>query len=725
MKKAKLTDDEIEKIAITALRSSIGGAGTDVSEARIRNMQYYNALPEGELAPPEIEDRSDFVATDVADTVNGLLPQLMRMFIGSDDAVTFEAREPGMEPQAKLATAYVNHQFYVRNDGVNVIHDWFKDSLRLKVGFAMVWAEEESEDAKQDYEGLLPEQLAMLLQDGWALRDDPEVDDDGLLTFSVYKESRRRKICVSSVPAHEMRIDVNARWDDEPAMVGRVFSKRRYEWEQDGYDVSGVGGTRSYRTDVESLLLLGETNQTTGEVAHESHELLQGAHIYIRLDADGDGIAEWVRICLIEDKLAVMQDGSDAWEQVDDHPFVWICPIPSPHSFFGDCPADYAIEPQRLRTNLVRLIEDNLRLSVNQRIYVNRRAGIDVDDLLDNRANGVVSGDGPMSEALSPIVIPDMSGAAYQLNEYIGSWAENRTGFNRYSAGTDQNALNKTKGGVELLTAKADMRTELIARFFGVGVRKLFAKILKLCIKHQNVVEMVKVGGQFVPINPADFRNDYFVKINVGLGNGSKEQQAARIMALMQTQLQAMPLGIVGPQHIAETVRLFVESQEFKNPERFVSPEPMGMPPNPQAFQQMQQQVQEQMQGMAQEIQRLEQENAQLKQANDDKSVDIDLKYAELGMKEREADLKESEVAHRQGMDMRKADFEESDPVREQAETENSAIEALAQAGMMMAQAAQAMAAAQMTPRAVSVALPDGRMITGQSAPVGMEPLSG
>lgn len=97
--------------------------------ARLRNLEYYNAQPEGELAPPEIDDRSDFVATDVADTIEAMLPNLMRPFVSSDDAVEFEGRLPQDEDQAKMATAYINYLFYDRNDGVGILYDWFKDAL--------------------------------------------------------------------------------------------------------------------------------------------------------------------------------------------------------------------------------------------------------------------------------------------------------------------------------------------------------------------------------------------------------------------------------------------------------------------------------------------------------------------------------------------------------------------------------------------------------------------
>lgn len=152
----------------------MGGPGSEVAQKRLRNLEYYNAEPTGELAPPEIDDRSDFVATDVADTVEAMLPQLMKPFVTDDEAVEFQSRRPEQDPIAKMATAYVNYLFYVKNDGLGVMYDWFKDALIQKVGFVKVWAEEEFEDIGATYSGVTQEQLVMLQQSGWEVDGEPQ-----------------------------------------------------------------------------------------------------------------------------------------------------------------------------------------------------------------------------------------------------------------------------------------------------------------------------------------------------------------------------------------------------------------------------------------------------------------------------------------------------------------------------------------------------------------------
>ena len=438
---------------------------------------------------------------------------------------------------------------------------------------------------------------------------------------------------------HEVRIDANARWGDEPAMIAHVYPRRKFELEEDGYDLADIGSAgNDSRYDSETLAQLGLNSDYTGIEPHESHKLYQCSEVYIKLDADGDGIAEWLCCHLIEQKLV-------DWEKCDGHPFVWICPIPRPHAFFGDCPADMALQPQKLRTNVIRAIQDNLYLSVNQRTYINTSAGVNIDDWLENRPGGVVRGTGLARDAIQPIVQPSLGAPAYEFNEWLEGWKENRTGFTRYSQGMDSDSLNKTATGVSIITQKADMRMELMARMFAVGMKGLFSKMLKLATQYQDKDEMMQVNGSWVAVNPSEWKDQFNTTIKVGLGTGSKEQLAARVMGLMQVQMQAAPFGIITPAQVAETVKLYVQAAEFKEPERFVSPEPSGMPPNPQAFQQMQQQQQQAFEQAKQQIEQLSAENGQLKQQTAQQQQDAALKQMELMQKARESEAKHAETA--------------------------------------------------------------------------------
>jgi len=213
------------------------------------------------------------------------------------------------------------------------------------------------------------------------------------------------------------------------------------------------------------------------------------------------------------------------------------------------------------------------------------------------------------------------------------------------------------------------MRMELMARMFAVGMKGLFSKMLKLAVQYQDKAEQMQVNGSWVAMNPSEWKDQFNTTIKVGLGTGSKEQLAARVMGLMQVQMQAAQFGVVTPAQIAETVKLYVQAAEFKEPERFVSPEPTGMPPNPQAFQQMQQQQQQQMEQAKQQLEQLSQENGQLKQQTAQQQQDASLKQMELEQRARDAETKHTEM-------VANIQLKAADMARKEHETHMSGVQA-------------------------------------------------
>lgn len=629
IKREPIDETTLEQMAREFMRTSLGGPDSEIAHIRERNIRAYNALPEGEFAPPEIDDRSAFVSSDVADTVDGMLPQLMDVFVSDDKAVECVAKKPGeqAEANAKQATGYLNHLFYVRNDGLNVLHDWIQDAALQKVGFVKVWAEEDAQDSKQTFEGQTEDQLAAILHDGAQLEGEPQVDEQGGLTFTVVDESRRIKFCVACVAPHEMRVGPSAKWGDDPAQIGEVKQRPRFELEEMGFDLTDVGGINVPYSG-EAQALLGDGRDEADVELHESYKLYEYAELYFQIDADGDGTAEWVQLCLINGTL--MRS-----EQVDDHPYADICLMPRAHAYFGDCPADRAYMIQKEQTNLARALFDNVQFSTNQRTYINTNASVEIGDLLDNRPGGIVRGKGPPGDAFAGMPTAPLSQTSWQMQEWLAGRLENRTGFTRYSQGMDADSLNKTATGVSIITSKADMRLRLMTRFAAQGIRKMFVKLLKLAVKHQDREDWFNVNGAWQQVNPSEWRDQFNISINVGLGHGTKEQQAQRVMAMLPMQQMGLQLGIVRPEQIASTIRLFAQVNEFKNPDQFADAAPQG--PSPQ-MQQMQQQAQEQMQQMQQALQQATQENQQLKLENQNKQGELEIKAGELQLKARESE---------------------------------------------------------------------------------------
>ena len=75
----KVTDIELRGIINQEINNSLGYMGGNLSAQRKKSLEYYMGEPLG----TEIDGRSQVVSTDVADTIETILPNLLRVFTSS------------------------------------------------------------------------------------------------------------------------------------------------------------------------------------------------------------------------------------------------------------------------------------------------------------------------------------------------------------------------------------------------------------------------------------------------------------------------------------------------------------------------------------------------------------------------------------------------------------------------------------------------------------------
>ncbi|HEX7644844.1 MAG TPA: hypothetical protein VF472_21800 [Burkholderiaceae bacterium] len=407
---------------------------------------------------------------------------------------------------------------------------------------------------------------------------------------------------------------------------------------------------------------------------------------YLKADVDGDGIAEWRKVVRAGNQIL---DN----EECDGPPFVSICPLPLPHRFFGLCPADLAMEAQRIQTSLLRAQLDNVYLQVNGR-YFAVEGKVNLDDLLTSRPGGVVRVKDPGAVGRLDQGVAD-SGNAMQMLEWFENYAEESTGWTRQSQGGNGLQLNQTATQSNIITNRADSRVEIISRTFAeTGFTDLFKLMLKLVCQHQNRAEMMKLGDKWVEIDPREWTNQFDLTINVGLGTGNKDQLVQHLMALQQVQAHGMQIGIATPENIYHSATKLSNALGFKNANLFFTdptapPDPNSPPPPPKPdpemvkIQAQAQATQQQIQLKAQLDQQAEQARQQfeaakiqLQQQADQQKAHLDLLVAqaqqryqgeqaaqenelearrELLKQQHEAMLKEMELAYKRWSDELKA----------------------------------------------------------------------
>jgi len=137
-------------------------SAANLAQERADAMDYYLGNMTRDM--PAQDGRSRAVSTDVADTIEGLMPSLMDIFAGSDEVVRFEPVGPEDEAAAQQETDYVNHVFMQQNPGFMTLYSFVKDALLSKVGIVKIWWEESEQEERETYYDLTDDQFALLAQ---------------------------------------------------------------------------------------------------------------------------------------------------------------------------------------------------------------------------------------------------------------------------------------------------------------------------------------------------------------------------------------------------------------------------------------------------------------------------------------------------------------------------------------------------------------------------------
>ncbi len=596
-----MDDNKLKGILDSEIENSIGYVETETTEDRAKAINYYNREPYGN----EVEGRSSIVTGEVAEVVDGALPQLLRIFTQSDELVRFEPKFPGDEEAAKQATEYCNLVFFQDNDGVILMHNWFKDALLQKNGIVKYWWEESEDPVKETYKNLNAEELTMLFADNemeLVSQDTEEVapatvDANGMVVPPVFsysvvikKKKEAGRVKVESVPPEEFLISKRDKNIKDARFVAHRVMMTRSDLIAAGYPKDVVDDLPAYSDLTYSPERIARFDR--GEMPDESQSLdfymqdIEVYECYIRTDVDGDGMAELLKVTYAG--MATVLDK----EEVDHIPFASVCPIPMPHKFFGQSLADRAMDIQLIKSTITRQILDNLYLTNMPRMTA-IDGQVNMDDLLTVAPNGVVRMKTP--GAVQALTVPPTASQSFPMLDYMDSVLQKRSGVTQTSQGLDANILqNTTATAIAAMQQAGAGRIEMIARIFAdTGVKDLFSGIFHLLCKYQDKARVIRLRGKYVSIDPREWKNNYDVSINVGLGTGSKDQQMAMTAMVLQKQEQILqtqglsnPLVTVGQYRNA--LGNFIEAAGFKDSTEFfkeISPEldaQLSQPPQPQ-----------------------------------------------------------------------------------------------------------------------------------------------
>lgn len=614
--------NDLKSILQAEIDDSIGYIESETVEQRKQALEAYLRQPYGN----EVEGKSQIVTGEVAEAIDGALPSLVRIFTGSDNIVVFEPQGPRDEASAKQATDYCNWVFNRDNEGVAILHDWFKDALLQKNGIVKAFWEDKEDVIKERYFDLSNDELAMLMSDEsmeiveqdttefpiFDPNGQPVIDPMGMPVMGsthnvvVQKKKKSGKVTIENVPPEEFLISKKGRTiADSPfvahrqmltrsTLVAMGFNKKQVESLQ-------MGDALAYTPERVARYPAGEQPYQV-QTDDPSMQEIEVFECYVKTDIDGKGISSLVQTFYASNEILQDEKGNEIIEETDYVPFHSICPIPIPHKFFGNSLADRTTDIQLIKTTITRQMLDNLYLTNNARV-VAVEGQVNLDDLLTSTAGGVIRAKSP--NAVQQLVVQNVASQAFPMLQYLDTIQSKRTGVSDASQGLDPSILqNVTAAAVASMQQAGAGKIELIARIFAeTGVKSLFKGILHLLCKYQDKARLVRMRGEFVEFDPRTWANQYDVSINVGLGAGNRQEQMAMLSMVLAKQEQLIgqygPANpYVSPAQYRGTLGRMVEIAGFKDSAEFYKaitpeqdqalsnppPQQQQMPPEVQAL---------------------------------------------------------------------------------------------------------------------------------------------
>jgi hypothetical protein len=619
-----MTEDELVSILRKEEQGSQSWQDSDLTPIREEALDYYNRSPYGD----EQEGQSQVVTSEFQDAVESLMPGLMRVFTSSGDLVKFSPGAPGEEKWAAEASAYIPHVLMKQNPGFVIVSALLKDAVMYRLSGACVDLEDAEETRRVPVQALpqeaideitaeatkrpgtelvmelvpdpLPEpallppeaMAAMPPEQMMGMGDQMLLPAPPVQTFSgtITVTRKLKRVVVDNIAPEDIRFTPSARDQDKASFLGFVkrttssdlvqmlMDKGKSENEalaivDDMRSERPISPEESQRND--SAIINEQERNTVGD----SERPLWVVVAYVRVDVNGDGISEMLRVVYghAGGSIGTIIDQME-WEGPAS--IALGTPILMPHTIVGRCLFDQTKDLQQIGSVLTRGLLTNLYMVNNPRPVVSDQ--VNLDSLLDWTPGSPIrlkAGAKPQDRHVDWLQVPSVTANVLAALEHQATVKENRTGVSRYNQGQDADSLNKTLGGLNRIMSASSQRQDLIAQTFAQTViSRLYMLIYRAVKKAATGPISYHNGKAFANCDPTQWPDEMAVNVNVaGITNQEQTLQQLTVIGAAQEKLIALQGGKAeGPYVFAENIanlsQALADTLGYKQPGFFFAP---------------------------------------------------------------------------------------------------------------------------------------------------------
>jgi len=548
---APIPQEAFERIVKNEIQHAIDFVTSSLVNGRVLADKYF----QGETRLPHEPGRSGVIVTCVRDGVRSVVPSMARIFTQSDTVAEFNSDDEEDEQICQQMTRFVN-SVYDRFGGYEALIQGCTDALKARIGVVKVSMELKTISTHKTNIVVPTDDLSMLEEDeNTQITEVSEPFDDaneGIPQVQAVQTRKNiRKVWhLDVIPPENFIVNASATCVEDARIIGTVDIMRIYDAALMGINPQELIALRG-STD-ESAMSDYERNERTTYSVNENEpdadekdpmsDDITIAEVWLRIDADGDGVAELRHIITGGSEYKILLD-----EPVNFVPLGVFKTDLQPHVFFPISLAEDLMQDQDAQTALLRSILDNAALTNNPQRAFNT-AMVNAEDMKNSEIGALIRTNGPGQ--IEELTTPFVAGQTLPVLQYLEEVSEKRSGISKMSQGLDPDALQSTtKIAANAAVMGADARMEMMARNAGeTGIKSMFLAIARIAMTDLRGPQSLKTMTGYEEVLPDVWHDQVGVSVNVGLGNGRIDSKMMALTQVAAVQQQAvMTLGLANP----------------------------------------------------------------------------------------------------------------------------------------------------------------------------------
>ena len=601
--KKEVTDEQLINMIESGIQNSVGDwlNSSDLTRERLRSTYEFAGVPEFHLAPQGVSSIVDTSTTEVVEAYTAILSDL---FLNNQKLARFVplSDAPSSYKNSRNASMLTNYCLFKQNNGWHELQTWIKAALLWKNAIIRWDYVEDMDYQIEEYDEIDQIKLDELLSDENVelvgdLEFENKIDEfsDPLagpqsanlvyVNVRIRRKVDKSRVRIENIPPESFRITRDATSIEDAALVGLQTEMTRSEirkmwpdvakdiedWDELGDDENWLGNAR-YSEDIAARKLVTGQEYWQGSVSQdlfplEANRQITVSEVWLRVDRDGDGIAELKHFIISGNHILFEED-------VEEIPLASITPIDIPFEFYGLSMADFTRSSTLASTAILRGFVENTYLT-NYSPKLADPNVVDFSALQNMKPKQIIPTNGNPAAAVAPLPPETISTGTVPLMEHLQLIKEQATGMSKAAQGLNDTLYvsGNSEAKMAAVQSASQKRIQHIARRFAeTGMKRLCAGVYKTMKRCMTGKKMVSMYGLFEEIDMQSLPMEMECEIFLDLGENSNANQIQKLQKLggeilpaLNEQGQGMVVKPEGPAVLATKLieALGLDSNDF------------------------------------------------------------------------------------------------------------------------------------------------------------------